>query len=211
MKAQTRLFYGLMFLPLVVVLIALPFLPAQIPAHYDITGQITRWGSKYETFLFPLVTLVFGGITLAKNKSMSPSENPHHLASLIALVVFNLLTGYFLYQDFTKADAVRPLAIDGSQWGFGLLGLAMIILGVIMPRVPFNPILGVRTHWSMKNKITWQKSQQFGGWSFVIGGLLIALLCLMTQGSTVIIGALSILVVILLIDITYTYRLAQKY
>ena len=37
-------FYILMFLPLAAVLIALHFLPDQIPAHYDFDGQVTRWG-----------------------------------------------------------------------------------------------------------------------------------------------------------------------
>jgi len=49
MKKKKIIFYGLMFLPLIVVLIALQFLPEQIPAHYGFDNQVTRWGSKYET------------------------------------------------------------------------------------------------------------------------------------------------------------------
>ena len=48
MKKKKVIFYSLMFLPLAVVLIALQFLPEQIPAHYDMNNQVTRWGSKYE-------------------------------------------------------------------------------------------------------------------------------------------------------------------
>ena len=43
MKKKMVVFYSLMFLPLVVVLIALQFLPEQIPAHYDMNNQVTRW------------------------------------------------------------------------------------------------------------------------------------------------------------------------
>ena len=35
--------------------------PAQIPVHYDINGQIDRWGSKYEFILLPIINLLFGG------------------------------------------------------------------------------------------------------------------------------------------------------
>ena len=52
-----KIFYLLMFLPLLVVLISLKFLPDQIPAHYGISGEVDRWGSKYETLIFPGVTL----------------------------------------------------------------------------------------------------------------------------------------------------------
>lgn len=51
MKKKMVVFYSLMFLPLVVVLIALQFLPELIPAHYDMNNQVTRWGSKYETLI----------------------------------------------------------------------------------------------------------------------------------------------------------------
>ena len=39
MKKKMVVFYSLMFLPLVVVLIALQFLPELIPAHYDMNNQ----------------------------------------------------------------------------------------------------------------------------------------------------------------------------
>ncbi len=54
------IFCLLMFLPLLAVLIALPFLPDEIPAHYGFSGQVDRWGSKYETLYFPVLTLLFG-------------------------------------------------------------------------------------------------------------------------------------------------------
>lgn len=52
MKTKKFIFYCLMILPLLVVLIALQFLPDQIPAHYDLNNQVTRWGSKYEALIF---------------------------------------------------------------------------------------------------------------------------------------------------------------
>ena len=48
MKNKKWLYFILMLLPLAVSLIALPFLPSQIPAHYGADNQVTRWGSKYE-------------------------------------------------------------------------------------------------------------------------------------------------------------------
>ena len=42
MKKKMVVFYSLMFLPLVVVLIALQFLPELIPAHYDMNNAICQ-------------------------------------------------------------------------------------------------------------------------------------------------------------------------
>lgn len=74
MKKKMVVFYSLMFLPLVVVLIALQFLPEQIPAHYDMNNQVTRWGSKYETLIFPVITVLFGYFMLAMAKLSSKQE-----------------------------------------------------------------------------------------------------------------------------------------
>ncbi len=60
MKNKYRIFYIFMFLPLLMVLLSLPFLPDKIPAHYNAAGNITRWGSKYENLLFPVITIGLG-------------------------------------------------------------------------------------------------------------------------------------------------------
>lgn len=33
------------------------YLPDQVPAHYNLAGEVTRWGSKYELLILPLVAL----------------------------------------------------------------------------------------------------------------------------------------------------------
>ena len=46
------------FIPVIVTSIVLQFLPDVIPMHHDIEGNIDRWGSKTESFIFPIVILV---------------------------------------------------------------------------------------------------------------------------------------------------------
>ena len=59
-KLLTALYIILMLLPLIAVVVAYPFLPDKIPAHYGMNNQVTRWGNKSETFIFPIITLFFG-------------------------------------------------------------------------------------------------------------------------------------------------------
>lgn len=56
-KLLTALYIILMLLPLIAVVVAYPFLPDKIPAHYGMNNQVTRWGNKSETFIFPIITL----------------------------------------------------------------------------------------------------------------------------------------------------------
>ena len=50
----------LALLPLMITLIALPFMPDTIPAHRSLGGVVDRWGSKYEMLLLPAIALVTG-------------------------------------------------------------------------------------------------------------------------------------------------------
>ena len=45
-------------LPVLVTSIVLPLMPDTIPMHKDLAGNIDRWGSKTESFIFPIVILV---------------------------------------------------------------------------------------------------------------------------------------------------------
>lgn len=166
MKISKILFYFFMFLPLPVTLAALVFLPEQIPAHFDMDNQVTRWGSKYETLIFPAVTIIFGLIMLGISKFSDNRESNQEKVCIITgiffLFIFNAVTGYFLYIDFIKAEDLSAVFIDIYQLVFGLFGIFMIVIGSLMPKLGMNSVIGLRTQWSMKNETTWEKRRRFG-------------------------------------------------
>ena len=218
MKTKKMIFYCLMVLPLAVVLIALQFLPDQIPAHYDLSNQVTRWGSKYEALIFPVFTMFFGFFMLGiakfsakQEKYGKNNENVCIIAGITVLILFNATTGYFLYTDFNKVENLSSVSFDINQLGFGILGISMIIIGNIMPKVRMNSVMGLRTSWSMKNELTWKKSQRFGGISFIIGGIAIIVICIFTKGITCIWWVMGIFAILVISDICYTYKISKMY
>ena len=74
MKNKKALYIALMFLPLLITLVALPFLPEKIPAHYNFAGEIDRWGSKFETLIFPFTTIGMGCFMLWMAKIAAKQE-----------------------------------------------------------------------------------------------------------------------------------------
>lgn len=211
-------FYILMFLPLAAVLIALPFLPEQIPAHYGFDGQVTRWGSKYETLIFPAMAVLLGVIMLGlakfsakQEETGSNNEKVCLTTGIAALALLDAMTAYFLYTDFRAVEDISSMALDVNQLIFGLLGIAMVILGNIMPKLRINSAAGLRTQWSMKNETTWKKSQRFGGISFMVGGLAVIVMCFFTRGTACFLWTMAILAFLVAVGIGYTYFLARKY
>ena len=204
--------YILMFLPLAAVLAALPFLPEQIPAHYGFDGQVTRWGSKYESLIFPAIAVLLGLIMIGLAKiSAKQEENGSNTTGIAVLALFDAMTAYFLYTDFQAVDNLSSMALDVNQLIFGLLGISMIILGNIMPKLRINSTVGLRTQWSMKNEITCKKSQRFGGISFMVGGLAVIVMCFFTKGIACFLWTMSILALLVAVDAGYTYFLSKKY
>ncbi len=157
MKTKKTVYFILMFLPLVVSLVALQYLPDEIPGHYGFDNQITRWGSKYEALLFPTVTLIMGGFLLAMAKLGAKqeehgknNENVIIIGGILVLLLFNALNGYFLYTAFNKIENLSLVPLDINRLIFGIVGVLMIVVGNIMPKLRMNSIVGLRTHWSMK-------------------------------------------------------------
>ena len=106
-----KLFYLLMFLPLIASLIALQFLPDVIPAHYNIDNVVDRWGSKYEILILPVVTISFGLFSLAMGKvaqKQEPQGNNNEKSSLFisncVLLIFNMLSGFMIYSSLHQLE-----------------------------------------------------------------------------------------------------------
>ncbi len=211
------LYYVLMFLPVAVTLVALQYLPEQIPAHYDFHQQVTRWGSKYESLIFPVISVVFGGIMLLVKKVAAKQEGSGTnneticiTAGILGFVLFNAMTFYFLYTSFQKVENLSSVSVDIYQIMMGLLGLFFVVIGNLMPKVRMNSVLGLRTTWSMKNETTWKKSQRFGGITFLIVGAAMIAACFLAKGISCFLISMGLLLASLPVDLYYTYRVAKQ-
>ena len=210
------MYYILMFLPLAVTVISLLFLPDRIPAHYGSDNQVTRWGSKYETLIFPAETLICGAIMTAVAKSAAGKERENNekavvIIGMAVLLLFNLMTVYFLYADFRQISNLSDMPVDITGLVFFYLGAVIILCGILMPGLKRNSMIGLRTKWSMKNEVTWKKSQKFGGISFIIAGVCIIIVSLQAKGTACVIWSLGLLTADAVIDVIYTYIAARKY
>lgn len=218
MKNKKWLYFILMLLPLAVSLIALPFLPSQIPAHYGADNQVTRWGSKYEALLLPLLTILFGLFMMLmaryaakQEKSGGSNEKAVVITGLCSLLLFNLMNFYFLYTDFHQVENLSEVPVDLFSLVFLCLGIFLILCGALMPRLKNNSIIGLRTGWSRKNDITWEKSQKFGGVTFIISGFCMIAASLLTNGTACFLWSMAILLADTVISVWYTYRIAKRY
>lgn len=158
------------------MLAALPFLPDRIPAHYNAAGAVNRWGSRYETLIFPLLMLPYGALWLGVSRLMRNSASGKIaelllvLAGIVQFAVFDLIILYFLYADFRQAENLAALPLDLNRSLCAVSGLGLIALGNWIPKLKKPGPAGLRTPWSVKNEAVWRKCQRFGGWAMAAAG-----------------------------------------
>ena len=109
-----NLFTVLMYLPLAMALIALPFLPERIPAHYDAAGLVTRWGSRFEVLILLPCVILFGFFLrfMANITGDLEGKNWKKISLLIGcagLLVFNVLMIFILYTSFGQVEDISHL------------------------------------------------------------------------------------------------------
>lgn len=215
MKVKKVIFFVLTFLSLAAVIVSLPMLPDQIPAHYNSNNQVDRWGSKYESLILPAITVLFGLFMFAMSKVAakhekggSNNESITLVVGIVTLALFNAMTFFFLYTAFNKIENLSSVTVDINQLIFGILGLSMVIIGNIMPKLKMNSLIGVRTSRSMKSEELWKKSQHFGGICFIIGGAIVIIISIFTK--SILCMALSLGTVVLVSIVSAVYPCTIK-
>ena len=218
MKTKKIIYFALMFLPLLITVAALPFLPEKIPAHYNFAGEIDRWGSKFETLIFPAVTIAMGFFMLFMAKIAAKDENGKTNEKIVFYtgmgisLWFTAMHVISIYKAFSAAGSMGFSAnVDINSLFCVLMGTGLAITGLFMPKLRKNSLIGLRTSWSMKNDITWKKSQRFGGISFIVCGALSVVAGLFLEELTAMFVVLGLLIIDTIICVIYSYKIAKKY
>ena len=183
-----RVMWIISMVPVVMTVIAMQILPDLIPAHYNMAGEVDRWGSKYEQFIFPVFVLLFAlfwhilithfekkakKTTVDKERAEALSNAKVLKVTAIAMgVMQTIMHGFSIYKAYSLTVADTTLAqIDISSFTNVLLGMLFIVLGNFMPKTKNNYMMGLRTTCSMYNDVTWAKSNRMGGVALILTGI----------------------------------------
>lgn len=217
MKMKKGIYVLLMILPFLMVGIAWYYLPDQIPAHYGIDNQVDRWGSKYETLLVPMITMIFGlfMLLLAKHAGKKDLSGNNaklvDITSILLLVMLNMMNAYFLYTALSQVTDLDTVSVDIYTLVCACLGVLLIIMGNLMPKTKMNGAIGFRCGWSMKNRITWRKCNFFAGVTSLLCGLILLVSCFFLQGVYMICFMLVLMLMMLLVDMVYAHHIAKNF
>lgn len=209
----------LMLLPIATAAAVLPFLPEEIPVHYGFGMTADRWGSRFESLIFPVCIIVFGLFMLLAAKLAGITENNNNnnqkivlTVGLVILVLFNVMNLYFEYLFFNLVTDMSDMLIDILSLVVALLGVCFIIIGNIMPKAKKNWLVGFRTPWTMKNELIWKKCQFFAGVTMILAGIIIAVSTLLFfKGISSVVFLLIVTGIMITASVVYSYFAMKKY
>ena len=217
----------LAILPLAVTACVFQFLPDKIPAHYNFAGEIDRWGSKYESFLYPIVVIAMAifweclcSYYRKKSKSVEDEKQRAEAANnakvigitaILTAVLFNILHYISLYKACTSSTlSVANVELDSIKITCILMGILFVFLGNVLPKTKLNGTIGLRCTYSMYNDVTWSKSNRFGGFALVIVGVLTVITSLIFNGVISMILMMAYLIASIIIMISYAKKVYEE-
>lgn len=226
MKKKLLWFFTL--LPMVVTTVAMQFMPDKIPAHYDMAGNIDRWGSKYEGFIMPSIIIVltlFWSLFIRhfeKKQRAATDEKEAIEAANNAKIIYYMaigqsimfgIMGYFsTYTGFLEAkNNMSQSSVDKYLFINIFMSIFFIVIGNILPKSKRNSVVGLRTKASMVNDKVWAMSNRFAGKSLVISGILTIIETLFIGGVASTFIMVGILVVDGIISAVYAQIAVDKY
>lgn len=219
-----KLMWVISIFSLVLTAIVLQFMPDSVPMHYDLAGNIDRWGSKYENIIFPVIILLLSlhwhlftahyekkAAKASVEKECAEALSNAKVMKIVGVsmaAMFTVMQGFILYNAYMEANvnAARTY-VDIGKIFYILIGVMLIILGNYMPKTKKNHIAGVRVSWSMYNDATWMKSNRFGGVSIMIAGLSIIITTVFVRSAIAVVLLLVYILVATAITLIYSHKI----
>ncbi len=204
-------------LPLLLI-VAMPFvylayvwknLPEKVPMHWNIHGEINRWGSKQELILIPillplLIYIIFLFVPLIDpKKQLGKMGRKYHSFKFIMTLFMSVLALFIIY-------IVKEQSFSNPNFIFISIGLLFAVVGNFLKTIRPNYFIGIRTPWTLENQNVWKDTHLMAGKLWFVGGLSIVFFSLVLDKTIASKIFLFITIAIVIIPILYSYFKFKK-
>lgn len=168
-------------LPLILVALCWGRLPAQVPIHWGIDGQVDNWAPRGALWALAAVAPALAALLQFLPRLDPKRANYSRFQGFYDLlgVLFSLF--FLAVMAITLSETLRPGTVSTGQLIPLLVGALFLIIGNQMGKVKTNWFLGFRTPWALSDPDVWNKTQRLGGWVFFLSGLAAILLSLLAS------------------------------
>lgn len=199
-------------LPLITIVL-LPFiylayiwnqLPEKVPMHWNIKGEIDRYGEKMELIIIPILLPLLVYIIFLVVPKIDPKNKLNKMGNKLQTIKVLLTTFMSILALFIIYSA-KNQSFANPNYIILLIGVLYIILGNYFKTIKANYFIGIRTPWTLENESVWKKTHKLGGKLWFVGGIIVVLTSLILDKEPNVTVFLIITGIITTIPIVYSY------
>lgn len=199
-------------LPLITIVL-LPFiylayiwnqLPEKVPMHWNIKGEIDRYGEKMELIIIPILLPLLVYIIILVVPKIDPKNKLNKMGNKLQTIKVLLTTFMSILALFIIYSA-KNQSFANPNYIILLIGVLYIILGNYFKTIKANYFIGIRTPWTLENESVWKKTHKLGGKLWFVGGIIVVLTSLILDKEPNVTVFLIITGIITIIPIVYSY------
>ena len=171
MRKAIALSVFLIIIQFVIGIYLFPKMPERIAIHWNINGEADGYGGKLiGLFLIPAIELILIPLFLVLPKIDPKAPLEKMIESYEGFIL--VFTFYMFYVFGLSIAWNLGYRFDFMRLLVPMLGVLFFGIGYILGDVEMNWFMGIRTPWTMSNRIVWEETHRVGGRLFKISGLL---------------------------------------
>ena len=152
-----------------------PLVPERLPVHWNLAGEVDRYGGKFEGLLVvPLISLGLYGLFLVL-PMIDPGRANYAGFWRTYTVIRCLCLGFMAAIFAATLTASLGVPLSMGRVISSALGVLFLVLGNYMGKIRPNWFVGVRTPWTLSSKVAWTKTHRLAGWLFMLAGAMFVL------------------------------------
>lgn len=204
-------------IPLIVIVL-LPFLylayvwntlPEKVPLHWNVEGEIDRYGDKSELILIPILLPLLVYILFTIIPKIDPKGKIKYMGNKYNTLK-TLLTLFMSVLALIIIYIAQHENLYNPNYIILLIGLLFAVLGNYFKTLRTNYFIGIKTPWTLENETVWKETHKLAGKMWLVGGILIILASLLLNERANLTLFAIITVVITLIPVIFSYLKFQK-
>jgi uncharacterized membrane protein len=209
-KVLKRIVWLVLAIPPAYLAIAWKKMPEKVSMHFDWSGKPDRFGTRQELIWMILLLTVVSAVVyliLINIYRIDPKKYAAENKSRLVRLAF----GVIVFMSTVLCMIIYSAGHGNVKFSTGFIlaatGLLFAFIGNYMPNIKPNYFAGFRLPWTLESEDNWKKTHILVGKLWFAGGLSLAVLCIFLPPKAAMVIFTTVMVIITLIPIIYSYRL----
>ena len=182
---------------------------AEIAVHFSGRGEANGFAPAWPGLaVVPIVGFVVVVLLAFAPRWLGGGEALARSGGAFGLLLIGVAAMFLVAQAAIAMRALDP-TFDVVRWLFVAVGILFVLIGAVLGRIAPNPIVGVRTPWTLADERVWRRTHHFTGRLLALGGVALAAVASLSPDRTDLVVVLVICILgPLLAGVVYSRAIA---